>query len=85
MIKKMLFILSLICLFALDGKIATEENSISALPSAVATLLDRLPDSGVKQEQIDYEKISQFKCTGLCVTGLAGKLRAAGENSVQAV
>lgn len=52
----MLFILSLICLFVQDGKIATEENSISALPSTVATILDRLPDFGVEQEQIDYEK-----------------------------
>ena len=60
----MLFILSLICLFVQDGKIATEENSISALPSTVVTILDRLPDFGVEQEQIDYEKISQFTCTG---------------------
>ena len=36
----MLFILSLICLFVQDGKIATEENSISALPSTVVTILD---------------------------------------------
>ena len=85
MIKKMLFILSLICLFALDGKIATEENSISALPSAVATLLDRLPDSGVKQEQIDYEKISQFKCTGLCATPRSQVLQESYERLVKIV
>ena len=85
MIKKMLFILSLICLFALDGKIATEENSISVLPSAVATLLDRLPDSGVKQEQIDYEKISQFKCTGLCVTPRSQVLQESYERLVKIV
>ena len=51
----MLFILSLISLFVQDGKIATEENSISALPSTVVTILDRLPDFGVEQEQIDTE------------------------------
>lgn len=66
-IKKMLFILSLICLFVQEGKIATEENSASPLPSAVVAILDRLPDSGTEQEQLDYGKISRFSCIGLCV------------------
>ena len=67
MIKKMLFILSLICLFVQEEKIVTEENSASPLPSAVVAILDRLPDSGTEQEQLDYGKISRFSCTGLCV------------------
>ncbi len=80
----MLFILSLICLFVQDGKIATEENSIS-LPSTVATILDRLPDFGVEQEQIDYEKISQFTCTGLCVTSRSQVLQESYERLVKIV
>lgn len=85
----MLFILSLICLFVQDGKIATEENSISTLPSTVATILDRLPDFGVEQEQIDYEKnIPVHMYRTLCdvpFTGFTRKLRTAGKNCVQAV
>ena len=81
----MLFILSLICLFVQDGKIATEENSISALPSTVVTILARLPDFGVEQEQIDYEKISQFTCTGLCVTSRSQVLQESYERLVKIV
>ena len=81
----MLFILSLICLFVQDGKIATEENSISALPSTVVTILDRLPDFGAEQEQIDYENISQFTCTGLCVTSRSQVLQESYERLVKIV
>ncbi len=85
MIKKMLFILSLICLFASDGKIATDENSISALSPTAATILDELPDSGAGQKQIDYKKLSQFKCTGLCVTPRSPVLQESYERQVKVV
>lgn len=81
----MLFILSLICLFALDGKIATEENSISALSPTVVTILDNLPDSGAGQEQVDYEKLSQFQCAGLCVTTRPQILQESYERLVKVV
>ena len=84
-IKKRLVILTLSCLFVQDGKNATEENSSSHLPSTVATILDRLPDFGVEQEQIDYEKISKFKCPGLSVTSRSPVLQESYERLVKIV
>lgn len=80
----MLFILSLICLFVQDGKIATEENSISALPSTVVTILDRLPDFGVEQNRSTMKKY-QFTCTGLCVTSRSQVLQESYERLVKIV
>ena len=85
MTKKILFILSLICLFALDRRTATEENSISALSPTVVTILDKLPDSYAGQKQIDYEKLSRFKCTGLCVTPCSQVLQESYERLVKVV
>ena len=81
----MLFILSMICLFVLDGKINTEENSISVLSPTVITILDKLPDSEASQEHTYYEELSLFQYAGLCVTNRPQVLQESYERLIKVV